>query len=156
MKKMVMVTTLLVVGALAAGCAERTAVEQKQDATTAAQLDKAKVETREAAQAIQNYSYAQKVNFIDEMKKQLVTIQEELDLLSAKVDRSNSAAKADAKAKLDAVRGEWVLAKKQLDEAESANESTWDDVKNGFKKSYDALKNSFDNARQWLSDKIEP
>lgn len=140
MKKMVLVTTLLVVGALAAGCTERTAVEQKQDATT----------------AIQNFSYAQKAGFVDEMKKQLVAIQEELDVLSAKVDRSNSAAKADAKAKLDAVREEWVLAKKQLDAAESANESTWDDVKNGFKRSYDELKASFNNVRQWLSDKIEP
>jgi hypothetical protein len=49
-----------------------------------------------------------------------------------------------------------VQAKKQLDLAESATESSWEDVKGSFKKSLDDLKDSIDKTRQWLSDKIAP
>jgi hypothetical protein len=145
--------------ALAVGC---TPAEGKSAAgpihreTAAAQLGKAKTETKEAALAIQDYAYTQKAELVDKMKKELADIQEELDRLSAKVDGSSDAAKADAKTKLEAVRKKWAQAKKQLDQAESATESTWDDVKGGFKKSYGELKYSFDKTRQWLSDKIEP
>jgi hypothetical protein len=44
----------------------------------------------------------------------------------------------------------------QLDTAKSATESTWDDVKAGFKKGYSELKDGFNQARQWVSDKIAP
>jgi hypothetical protein len=54
------------------------------------------------------------------------------------------------------VREKWAQAKKQLDGAETATESNWDDVKNGFKQSYADLKDSFNKTRQWLSDKIAP
>jgi hypothetical protein len=45
---------------------------------------------------------------------------------------------------------------KQLDEARNATESTWGDVKAGFRKGYSELKDGFQNARQWVSDKIAP
>jgi len=45
---------------------------------------------------------------------------------------------------------------KKLEEAKSATESTWDDVKAGFKKGYSELKDGFQQARQWASDKIAP
>ena len=54
------------------------------------------------------------------------------------------------------MRKKWAQAKKQLDRAESATESTWNDVKGGFEKSYGELKDSFEKTRQWLSEKIEP
>jgi hypothetical protein len=43
-----------------------------------------------------------------------------------------------------------------LDKAKNATESTWDDVKAGFKKAYSELKDGFNQARQWVSDKIAP
>jgi len=45
---------------------------------------------------------------------------------------------------------------KQLDEAKNATESTWDSVKTGSEKAYNALKDDFQQARQWASDKIAP
>ena len=45
---------------------------------------------------------------------------------------------------------------KQLDEVKNASESTWDSVKAGSKKAYDELKDSFQQSRQWLSDKVAP
>jgi hypothetical protein len=105
---------------------------------------------------MRDYAYAEKADFVDKMKKELVSIQEEMDRLGTKVDRASGAAKADAKVKLETVREKWVQAKKQLDRAENTTESGWDDVKNGFKQSYADLKDSFDKTRQWLSDKIAP
>jgi hypothetical protein len=45
---------------------------------------------------------------------------------------------------------------KQLDQAKNATESTWDSVKAGTKKAYNGLKDDFQQARQWASDKIAP
>jgi hypothetical protein len=145
--------------ALAAGCqstAAKSAAETKQQETAALQLNKAKVATTEAAQAMADYAYTQKAEFVAQMNKGLVATQEELDRLGAKVESSAGAAKADAKAKLQAVRDQWTQTKQQLNQAENATESTWNDVKRSFKESYAGLKASIDDTRQWLSDKIAP
>ena len=113
-------------------------------------------ERGESGAAKRDYTHAQKAEFVRKMKEELVDIRKELDRLSAKVDKSSGAAKADAQARLEVVRKKWAQAKKRLDQAESATESTWDDVKDGFRKSYGELKDSFEKARQWLSDKIAP
>jgi len=44
----------------------------------------------------------------------------------------------------------------QLAEAQNATESTWDSVKGGFQKGYEATKDGVNQARQWVSDKIAP
>jgi hypothetical protein len=43
-----------------------------------------------------------------------------------------------------------------LDKARNATESTWDDVKAGFRTGYGELKDGFNQARQWVGDKIAP
>jgi hypothetical protein len=159
MRHAILVTTFLGAAALAAGCTSKdakSAVAPKQGETPAADLAKAKAETKAAAHAMRDYAYAEKAEFVDRMKKELVSIQGELDQLAAKVDRTSGTAKADAKVKLETVRERWTQAKKQLDRAESATASDWDDVKTGFKQSYADLQDSFDKTRQWLSDKIAP
>jgi chromosome segregation ATPase len=159
MRHTILVISFLLVAACAVGCKStdgKSAAEAKHHEDAAAQLDKAKTETKEAAQAVQDYAYAQKAEFVEKMKKELADIQEELDRLSAKVERSNGAAKADAEAKLEVVREKWAQAKKQLDQTESATESTWNDVESAFKKLYGELKDSFEKTRQWLSDTIKP
>jgi len=152
------ITTLLVAG-IAVGCASTDATSgggPSPSGTAAAQLERAKAGAKEATQAMEDYAYTQKAEFVDRMKKDLAGIQEEMDRLAAKVDDSSEAAKADAKARLAAVREKWAEAKKQLDLAESATESTWDDVQAGVKESYRELKDSFDSTRQWVSDQIAP
>ena len=74
----------------------------------------------------------------------------------ARVEKSSDAAKAEAKPKLQALRDQTAKLTKQLDEAKNATESTWDSVKAGFKKGYGELKDGFQAARQWVSDKIAP
>lgn len=122
----------------------------------AAQGNKAKTETKETTQTIGNYAYTQKAEFIGKMKKGMARIQKELGRLSAKVERSNGEAKADAKTRLAAVREKWAQANKQLDKASNATEATWDNAQRDFKKSYGDLNDSFKKARQWLSEKIKP
>jgi Arc/MetJ family transcription regulator len=153
------IAALFLAAGFTAGCKSRegtSAIAPKQGEIAAAQLDKAKLETKEAAQSMREYAYAEKAEFVNKMKKELVDIQGELDRLGAKVDRASGAAKADAKVKLATVREKWTQTKQQLDRAETATASNWDEVKNGFKQSYADLKNSFEKTRQWLSDKIAP
>lgn len=146
--------------ATALGCSSRKdegpAAEPEQPRSAAEQREKAGVEAQEAEQAMRDYAYAQKAELIADMKEKLAEIEQELDRLSAKVDQSSDAAKADAKLKLDVVREKWVQAKRRLEEAESATETTWDDVKVSVRRSYGEMKESFDETRQWVSDEIEP
>jgi hypothetical protein len=128
----------------------------QQDSAAALQLGKAKAATAEAAQAMEDYAYARKAEFVAKMNKNLGVLQDDLNLLAARVDDSGGAVKADAKAKLEVVREKWTKTRQQLDQAENATESTWNDVKGGVGESYAALKDSVDTTRQWLSDKIAP
>jgi outer membrane PBP1 activator LpoA protein len=157
MRDRILTIAFLIAAAVAVGLTSTdgtSAAGQERGETAAAKRDKVKAEAKEAAQEARDYTYAQKAEFAHKMKEELVQIQEELDRLSAKVDRSSGTAKADAKAKLEVVRKKWAQAKKRLDQAEGATESTWDEVKDGFRKSYGELKDSFEKARRWLSDKI--
>jgi peptidoglycan hydrolase CwlO-like protein len=123
-----------------------------------AELVEAKEEKKEAAKemAHSDYTYAQKMLFVNEMKRELQEIQAEMDRLSEKVERSNNSAKLNAQKRIDSLREELELTKTKIDDAQNANESGWEDVKRGFRKANDNLKKSFEDTRQWLSDKIEP
>jgi ElaB/YqjD/DUF883 family membrane-anchored ribosome-binding protein len=90
------------------------------------------------------------------MQVQLAALNRDLDQLSAKVEKASDAVQAEAKPKLQALRDQTAQLNKQLDEARNATESTWDSVKGGFKKAYEASKDGFQQARQWVSDKIAP
>jgi acyl-CoA reductase-like NAD-dependent aldehyde dehydrogenase len=135
---------------------EKPATPPKSIETTAAQLDKAKTETNEAARSMQDYAYAERAEFVDKMKNALAEVQVEMDRMSTEVEKSGGAAKADAETKLAAVREKWAQANRRLDQAETAAEPNWNDVKDGLNQSYADLKNSYEDTRQWLSDKIEP
>jgi cytochrome c556 len=157
MKSNALLLALLSAATLAVGCkpAAETSTIENRDAT-AAQLDKVKKETKEAAQDMKDYAYTQKSEFVDKMQSQLAEINRDLEQLSAKIEKSSDAAKAEAKPKVQALRDQAAKLNKQLDRARSATESTWDDVKTGFKKGYSEFKEGFQQARQWVSDKIAP
>ncbi|MDD5141689.1 MAG: hypothetical protein PHY43_15680 [Verrucomicrobiales bacterium] len=124
--------------------------------TTAQQIDQVQAETKQAAQDMKDYTYAQKAEFVKAMQAQLVTLDQDLGKLAAKIDSSSDAIKAEAKPKLLALREQAAKLNEQLADASNATESTWDSVKAGSQKAYDALAKSFADARQWASDKIAP
>jgi chromosome segregation ATPase len=148
MKHHTLIITFLSAVAFTVGC-------QKEE-TTSQQLDKVKTEAKEAALEMKDYTYAQKAEFTERMKNQLAEINRELDLISAKVEKSSDTVKAEAKPKLQTLREQTAKLNTQLDEARNATESTWNDVRAGFKKGYDELKDEFQKARQWVSDKVAP
>ena len=148
MKHKTLLLTFLSVAAFAVGCSK--------EGTTSEQIDKLKTETKEAAQDLKDYTFAQKAEFVKQMQIQLDALNKDLDQLAAKIEKSSDAVKAEAKPKLQALRDQAAQLNKQLDEARNATESTWDSVKNGFKKAYETTKDGFNQARQWVSDKIAP
>jgi chromosome segregation ATPase len=148
MKNKTLVITFLSIAAFAVGC--------NKEQTTSQQMDKVQTETKQAAQDMKDYTFAQKAEFVKTMQGQLDALNKDLDQLSAKIDSSNDAVKAEAKPKLQALRDQVAQLNKQLDDARNATESTWDSVKSGFSKAYDATKDGFNQARQWVSDKIAP
>ena len=148
MKNKTLVITLLSIAAFAVGC--------KKEQTTSQQIENVKTETKQAAQDMKDFTFAQKAEFVKTMQGQLDALNKDLDELSAKIDSSSDAVKAEAKPKLQALRDQAAQLNKQLDEARNATESTWDSVKGGFKKAYESSKDGFQQARQWVSDKIAP
>src|ERR1017187_4825418 len=148
MKHKDLLITILAVTAFAVGC--------NKEQTASQQLDKVQGETKQAAQDMKDYTYAQKAEFVAAMQNQLAALNQDLDQLAAKVEKSSDAVKAEAKPKLQALRDQQAQLDKQLDDVKSASESTWDSVKGGFKKAYESSKEGFQQARQWVSDKIAP
>ncbi|MBN2507710.1 MAG: hypothetical protein JXQ71_13560 [Verrucomicrobia bacterium] len=157
MKHKQMAIAFLAITAFAVGCKPSAEPAGDQDPNaTAEQFDKVKQETQEAAQAMKDYAYTQKAEFVAAMQGQLDVINRDLDQLAAKIETSTDAAKAEAKPKLQALREQTAKLTKQLDAAKNATESTWGDIKTGFQKGYSELKDGFNQARQWVSDKIAP
>ena len=148
MKNKTLVITVLSIAAFAVGC--------EKEQTTSQQIENVKTETKQAAQDMKDYTFAQKAEFVAAMQSQLDALNKDIDQLAAKIDSSSDAVKAEAKPKLQALRDQAAQLSKQLDEAKSATESTWDSVKSGFQKAYEATKDGFNQARQWVSDKIAP
>jgi hypothetical protein len=159
MKHTVRIMLFLVVGGFVTGCkaTDKDSKAQSDDlGTAAAQREKAMTATKEAAQSIQHYAYAQRVEFIDAAKRELSDIQREMERLRAAADRSTGAARADAEAKLEVLSDKLAAAKTQFDRAATATEASWEDVQNRYQKARGDLKDSFDETRQWLSEKMEP
>ena len=148
MKNKTLIITLLSIAAFAVGC--------KKEQTTSQQIENVKTETKQAAQDMKDYTFAQKAEFVKTMQGQLDALNKDLDQLAAKIDSSSDAVKADAKPKLQALRDQAAQLNKQLEDVRNSTESTWDSVKAGFQKAYDATKDGFNQARQWVSDKIAP
>jgi len=148
MKNKILLLTLLSAATFAVGC--------DKEKTTAQQLDKVQTETKQAAADMKDYTFAQKDEFVKYMQGQLTTLNQDLDKLAAKIDSASDAVKAEAKPKLQALRDQAAKLNQQLADASNATETTWDSVKAGTKQAYDAVVKSFNDARQWVSDKIAP
>ena len=114
MKKLPLLLSCLSVIAFATGC--------DKEPTATQQLDQVKVETKDAAQDMAKYTFAQKDEFVREMQAELDKLNLDLEALSAKIDKSSDAVKTEAKPKLDALRGQVADLNKQLADAKNATE----------------------------------
>ena len=148
MKNKLLLITFLAATTIALGC--------DKEKTTAQQMETVKAETKQAAQDMKEYTFAQKAEFVKSMQGQLATLNQDLDKLAAKIDSSSDAVKAEAKPKLQMLREQAAKLNQQLVDATNATETTWDSVKAACEKGYEATKDGFNQARQWLSEKIAP
>jgi len=108
------------------------------------------------AQDTSTYTFAQKDDFETHMKTQLDKINADIAELSAKIDKANDQAKADAKPKLQALRDQAKKLGEMLGKAQVATSASWDAVKADFKTGYADLEVGVTDARKWLSEKIAP
>jgi hypothetical protein len=120
------------------------------------QSPKGQADAKQVSQDKVDYAYAQRADYVKDMKAKIAAMSLEADNLSATVEKGNDAVKADAKPKLQALRDQITKLNAELDAVPSATESTWDDVKSGFNKGYISLKDGIVSARQWVSEKIKP
>ena len=148
MKNEILLITCLSTAVLAVGC--------DKDKTTAQQMETVKTETKQVAQDMKDYTFAQKDEFVKSMQVQLTALNQDLDKLSAKIESSSDAVKAEAKPKLQALRDQTAKLNQQLVDVQNATESTWDGIKADSKKAYASLTNGVTEARKWVSDKIAP
>lgn len=148
MKQNNLFLTVIVLFALIVGCSK--------DDSASKQLQKAESEAKQAAADMKDYTYAQKDVFVAKMQTQLDALKQDIDQLSDKIEASSDKVKAEAKPKLDALRAQQAQLHVQLDKVKAASESTWENVKTGFKSAYDSSKEGINKARQWVSDKIAP
>jgi flagellar biosynthesis chaperone FliJ len=128
----------------------------RKEETVSQQLDKAETKTKAAVQDLKDYSFAQKDEFVKTMQGQWTNLNQNLDQLAVKIDSASEAVKAEAKPKLDALRDQFAKLDQQLAEAQDATESTWDSLKAGTKKAYEAVEQGVKDSRQWVSEKIAP
>jgi len=128
----------------------------KSTETTTQKLDKAQAATKEAARQLRDYAFEQKAEFVAAMKSELSSLDQNLDELTAKIEKASAEAQAEAKPKLAALREQAAQLYKQLDEVDKATASTWGDIKAESEKACVALKDGVKQSRQWISDKIAP
>lgn len=152
MKKIIPVT-LLLAAALAISCKRSTATPADETNKTA---DKAQVANKDAALPIRDYNFGQKTEFVMAMRAQLVVLYQDLDELSAQIDKSNEAVQAEAKPKLAVLRKKAAQWSKQVDELSDATLSTWNVMKTETEKTVAHLKDEIAQAHQAVADKIAP
>jgi cytochrome c556 len=120
------------------------------------QSPKGQADSKQVAQDKIDYAYAQKAEYTKDMKAKIATISQDIDALSAKVERGSDTVKAEAKPKLQELRDQVTSLNDQVAKIPEATESTWDSVKSGFNKGYVATSDGILTARKWVSDKIAP
>jgi hypothetical protein len=78
------------IAAFAAAC------KPSDDNSTSKQLDNVRIEPKADAREMKGYAYAQRAAFITSMQSQFDALNKDIDALSAKIESSSDAVKADA------------------------------------------------------------
>jgi TolA-binding protein len=160
MKQKHNVIAVLSLAVLVAGCrpsdtASNTEVEQlREDA--AVQYEDARRETQEAVRAANEFADAQKTAFVAEMEQQLAGLRNEVDELRVTVANSTDQVKTEGQQKVDELTHQADQLEGQLKEIRNASDSNWENLKDGFETAYHQTRQAFNDARQWLSERLAP
>jgi len=139
----------LVLGTLLAVSPMPLAAEPSGNKSTAKDIAKKADET---GQAIKNYTVAQRDEAIKNAKAALDDADRRIDRMERKLDseweRMDQAARKRGRATLDALRRERNEAAEWYGGLKHSSAESWEQVKTGFVKSYEVLKESFAKARK--------
>jgi hypothetical protein len=139
----------LALGALLAASPMSFAAEPSGSKSTAKDITKKADET---GQAIKNYTVAQRDEAIRNAKAALDDADRRINRMERKLDseweRMDQAARKRARATLDALRRERNEAAEWYGGLKHSSAESWEQVKTGFVKSYEVLKESFAKARK--------
>ena len=139
----------LALGALLAASPLSFAAEPPGSKSTAKDIAKKADET---GQAIKNYTVAQRDEAIKNAKAALDDLDRRIDRMERKLDseweRMDQGARKRARATLDALRRERNEAAEWYGGLKHSSAESWEQVKTGFVKSYEVLKESFAKARK--------
>ena len=139
----------LALGALLTASPLSFAAEPPGNKSTAKDIAKKADET---GQAIKNYTVAQRDEAIKSAKAALDDADRRIDRMERKLDseweRMDQGARKRARATLDALRRERNEAAEWYGGLKHSSAESWEQVKTGFVKSYEVLKESFAKARK--------
>jgi small-conductance mechanosensitive channel len=142
------VNLALIVALIVAIASVSSAAQQSAQKPTAKEIKK---KTAEAADAIKNYSVDQR----DEALKKAKAVLDDLDTridglesrLNEKWDRMDQSARKKATATLAGLRKQRNGISQWYGELKRSSGNAWEDVKKGFLKSYQELRDTFDKVR---------
>ena len=178
MRKTQLFTIVLAIGTLGVGCkksnstAENLPVSDTNSSSMAVTMENAKEvatngwqktkevttnaweNAKESIQSAMGYGYDQKDAFVASANADLDAIDQKIKKLSDKAATASDSVKADAQAKIQALRDQRAGLSQKLDAVKNATAADWDTVKADFKNAYDQVKTSCQDAWKWLTDKL--
>ena len=100
----------------------------------------------DATRDSETYTYEQRTQFIASMETELEAINDSIDELAQRIERSGAEAKAVATPRLNELRNEARLLQNRLDEVKEATDSNWNTVTASTRETYDNLKQNLAGA----------
>ncbi|MDQ8204305.1 hypothetical protein [Pelagicoccus sp. SDUM812003] len=144
----------LLTGILAAGCSKSSDVSTEARVTDV--TPKTEVSTDATSLEIEAVTYERRQAFSEAMRKRLAVIESEIQSLEAVLEESSDSAKSTAQPKIASLKSQAADLKDRIQAIGDATPTTWEGVKADSQKAYDALQQSVNDSRQWLSDLIQP
>lgn len=89
---------------------------------------------------VENYNFGQKTEFVMAMRTRLVSLQQGIEALAVKMEKSREAVQAEVRPQLEELRKQAVQLDKQLTEIEGATLPTWEVMRTDVETTYAALK----------------
>jgi len=150
------IISALIATIMSVGCSPSKDKAEAEKEAVVKQIDKTQDAAKGAAMDLKAYTYERKNEFVAAMKKQVDALEQNIQELASMIEKSSDKIKAEAKPKLAALREQSSLLAKQVEEIDKSTPSTWESIKAETQKAYGSLKDGLTQARQWVSDKIEP
>ena len=101
-----------------------------------------------------NYAYDKREVYLTNASTDLAALDQKINELAAKAATAGEAVKTNAQPKLQELRNQRAALNQKLEALKKATEANWNDAKSDYLKSYDEVKNSCQQAWQWLAEKL--